>query len=72
MEFFRISRVIPFMRHALVFNVISAVTFVLAVLFLGHVVSWNGESDLLSIGASIAMVIAALAYFLSTVKGGKG
>ena len=34
MEFFRIRRVIPFMKHALVFNVISLVTFVLAVLFL--------------------------------------
>ena len=34
MEFFKIRRTIPFMRHALVFNVISAVTFVLAVLFL--------------------------------------
>ena len=34
MEFFRIQRDIPFMRHALVFNVISLVTFVLAVFFL--------------------------------------
>jgi preprotein translocase subunit SecF len=34
MEFFRISRDIPFMRHALTFNVISAVTFVLAIVFL--------------------------------------
>jgi len=34
MEFFRIRRDIPFMRRALVFNVISAVTFVLAVYFL--------------------------------------
>ncbi len=34
MEFFRIKRDIPFMRHALVFNIISAVTFVLAVFFL--------------------------------------
>ena len=34
MEFFRITRDIPFMRHALVFNIISAVTFVLAVVFL--------------------------------------
>src|SRR5689334_17714380 len=34
MEFFRIERDIPFMRHALVFNVISAVTFLLAVIFL--------------------------------------
>jgi preprotein translocase subunit SecF len=31
MEFFKIRRVIPFMRHALTFNVISLVTFVLAV-----------------------------------------
>ena len=34
MEFFRISRDIPFMRRALLFNVISAVTFVLAIVFL--------------------------------------
>ena len=34
MEFFRISKDIPFMRHALVFNVISLLTFLLAVLFL--------------------------------------
>jgi preprotein translocase subunit SecF len=34
MEFFRIQRDIPFMRHALTFNVISAVTFLLAVVFL--------------------------------------
>ena len=34
MEFFRISRDIPFMRHALVFNVISLITFVTAVVLL--------------------------------------
>src|ERR1700733_7044216 len=34
MEFFRIRRTIPFMRHALVFNVISLVVFLLSVLFL--------------------------------------
>ena len=34
MEFFRIRRDIPFMRHALVFNVISALTFLAAVFFL--------------------------------------
>jgi preprotein translocase subunit SecF len=36
MEFFRIKKDIPFMRHALAFNVISAVTFLLAVFFLWH------------------------------------
>ncbi|MGH8864190.1 MAG: protein translocase subunit SecF, partial [Burkholderiales bacterium] len=34
MEFFRIRKDIPFMRHALAFNVISLITFILAVFFL--------------------------------------
>src|SRR5258705_2758459 len=34
MEFFRIKRDIPVRRHALVFNIVSLVTFLLAVLFL--------------------------------------
>jgi len=34
MEFFRIRRTIPFMRHALVLNAISLVTFVAAVVFI--------------------------------------
>lgn len=34
MEFFKIRKDIPFMRHALIFNVISLVTFILAVFFL--------------------------------------
>ncbi len=36
MEFFRFKKDIPFMRHALVFNVISLITFLLAVFFLIH------------------------------------
>ena len=34
MEFFRIKRDIPFMRHALIFNAISMITFVIAVILL--------------------------------------
>jgi preprotein translocase subunit SecF len=34
MEFFKIRRTVPFMRHAKVFNIISAITFILAVVFL--------------------------------------
>lgn len=34
MEFFKIRKDIPFMRHALVFNVISVITFLLALFFL--------------------------------------
>ena len=36
MELFRIKKDIPFMRHALIFNMISALTFVVAVFFLFH------------------------------------
>ena len=36
MEFFRIHKTIPFMRHAKVLNIISFVTFALAVFFLLH------------------------------------
>ncbi len=36
MEFFKIRRTIPFMRYALVFNVISLLTFLAAVFFLVH------------------------------------
>jgi preprotein translocase subunit SecF len=35
-EFFKIRRTIPFMRHALIFNVISLITFLAAVFFLVH------------------------------------
>ena len=36
MEFFKLRRTIPFMRHALAFNIVSLVTFLLAVFFLAH------------------------------------
>src|SRR3954462_9690520 len=36
MEFFKIRRTIPFMRYALIFNVISLITFIAAVFFLVH------------------------------------
>jgi hypothetical protein len=55
------------LKHKLV----GVVIVVLAVLFLGFVVSGTDAGELLSIGAAIAMVIAALSYFLSTMKGGK-
>src|SRR5207237_6285754 len=36
MEFFKTRRTIPFMRYALIFNVISLITFIAAVFFLVH------------------------------------
>ena len=50
------------------------VTEVLAVLFLGQVVAWDGSRDLLGFGVATALMIAALTYFLSlkiSAKGGK-
>ena len=52
-------------------KLIGVVIVVLAVLFLGFVVAWDGQRDLLRPGLAIALVIAALSYFLSTAKGGK-
>ena len=46
-------------------KLIAVVIVVLGVLFLGQVVSWDGDRDLLGYGAAIALVIAALTYFLS-------
>lgn len=42
----------------------GVVVVVMAVLFLGQVVTWDGERDLLRYGAAIALVIASLTYFL--------
>lgn len=46
-------------------KLIKVVIVVLGVLFLGQVITWDGERDLLRYGGAIALVIAALTYFLS-------
>ncbi|WP_133489649.1 YqhA family protein [Aliiroseovarius marinus] len=51
-------------------KLIAVVVVVLGVLFLGQVVSWDGERDLLGYGAAVALVIGALSYFLSHKTGG--
>jgi uncharacterized membrane protein YqhA len=43
----------------------GVVILVMGVLFLGQAVTWDGQRDLLPYGAAIALVIAALTYFLS-------
>jgi uncharacterized membrane protein YqhA len=45
-------------------KLIGVVIVVLAVVFLGQVITWDGDRDLLGYGAAIALVIATLAYFL--------
>ena len=58
--------------HWLIVLLVVVVVVVLSVLFLGAVVGWDGSRDLLGFGAGVAMVIAALTYFLSTAKSEKG
>ena len=45
-------------------NLISLVIAVLAVLFLREVVAWDGNRDLLAFGIPIALIIAALTFYL--------
>lgn len=61
MELFRIKKDIPFMRHALVFNAISALTFVAAVLFLlvrglNYSIEFTGGTELVVTYAQAANV----------------
>jgi uncharacterized membrane protein YqhA len=46
-------------------KLIKVVIVVLGVLFLGQVITWDGERDLLGYGAAIGLVIAALTHFLT-------
>lgn len=43
----------------------SVVVVVLSVSFLGQAVKWEGDGNILPYGASVALVIASLTYFLS-------
>ncbi|RPI74469.1 MAG: YqhA family protein [Desulfobacteraceae bacterium] len=45
-------------------KLISILVVVLSVIFLGQAANWDKRLDLLGFGAAVALVIAALAYFL--------
>ncbi|HLL50398.1 MAG TPA: YqhA family protein [Thermomicrobiales bacterium] len=45
-------------------DLIGVVVVLLGVSFLGEVVNWEGESNVLSLGAAVALVIAALGFIL--------
>jgi uncharacterized membrane protein YqhA len=51
-------------------NLVTVVIAVMAVTFLGQIVSWDGQSDLLGLGAAVALVIAALNIYLWITKRG--
>lgn len=46
-------------------NLVSIVIAVLAVLFLREAVAWDGSRDILSLGGALALMIAALTFYLS-------
>ncbi len=52
-------------------NLVTVVIVVMAVTFLGQIVSWNGEADPIGFGVVVALVIAALNFYLWIVKRGK-
>ena len=45
-------------------KLLRVLVLVMGVFFLGELVKWKGEIDLLIVGVSISLVIFALAYFL--------
>ncbi|MEL7107361.1 MAG: YqhA family protein [Pseudomonadota bacterium] len=45
-------------------KLVKVVIVVLGVLFLGHVVAWDGATDVVYLGGGIALVVAALTWFL--------
>ena len=67
MEFFKIRRDIPFMRHALVLNIISTVTFLAAVFFL---VTRGLHLSVEFTGGTLMEVSYAQAADLEAVRGG--
>lgn len=52
-------------------SLVTVVIAVMAVTFLGQVMSWDGKTDLLGLGVTVALVIAALNVYLWVAKGGK-
>ncbi len=46
-------------------KLVGVIILVLAVIFLGQAINWDGKQDLLGFGAAIALVIGALSYYLS-------
>jgi uncharacterized membrane protein YqhA len=52
-------------------KLVGVIIVALAVLFLGQIVSWDGQRDLLGYGVAVALVIGTLTYFLKSNKEAK-
>lgn len=53
-------------------HLVSVVIAVLAVLFLREAVAWDGGRDILAFGAALAVVIAALTFYLASDQRPRG
>lgn len=49
-------------------KLLGVIIVLLGVTFLGEVVSWDGQTDILRLGVAIALVVAALSYVLTTIS----
>nr|WP_209019398.1 YqhA family protein [Chlorobaculum sp. 24CR] len=49
-------------------KLIGVIVVVMAVVFLGHVIKWHGEQELIWLGGAIALVTAGLTYFVGSKK----
>ena len=44
-------------------KLVGVIVVVMSVIFLGHVIKWHGETEIVYYGAAIAFVVTALTYF---------
>lgn len=49
-------------------KLIGVIVVVMGVVFLGHVIKWHGEQELIWLGGAIALVTAGLTWFVSNKK----
>ena len=52
-------------------NLVAVVIVVMGVTFLGHVVAWDGERNLLQFGIAVSLMTAVLTMFLWVAKGAR-
>ena len=49
-------------------KLVGVIVVVMAVVFLGNVIKWHGETEIVYYGVAIAFMVAALTYFTSQKK----
>ncbi|MFN0245656.1 MAG: YqhA family protein [Kofleriaceae bacterium] len=52
-------------------KLIRVIIVILGVVFLGQVAAWDGGYEILAVGGAIALVVAALSYFLFAARSGE-